>query len=131
VTLCKHVTYYGPQSGDVTLCKHVTYYGPQSGDVTLSKHVTYYCPQSGDVTLSKHVTYYCPQSGDVALSKHVTCYGPQSGFLFYNRITSIKKTSLSTTRGITEQFCGFDPWEPSSVSSMSNGILAHACSMSE
>jgi hypothetical protein len=37
----------------------------------------------------------------------------------------------STTRGITEQFCGFDPWEPSSVSIMSNGILAHVCPMSE
>ena len=48
----------------------------------------------------------------------VTHYGPRSGFRYYNLTTCHKEDSLlSPTWGHTEQFCGFEPWEPSLVPS--------------
>ena len=57
-------------------------------------------------------------AGSVALSRTVTHYGPRSGFPYYNLTTSQKEDSLlSPTWGRAEQFCGFEPWEPSPIPS--------------
>jgi len=51
----------------------------------------------------------------VALSKDVTHYGSRSRFPYYN--PALKGLLLSSTHGRTEELCGFESWESSSVAS--------------
>jgi len=54
----------------------------------------------------------------VALSKHVTHYGPRSVFPYHTMTTPYQRASigsLSSTRGCTEQLCGFESLESAQV----------------
>ena len=65
------------------------------------------------------VECYCARC--VTLSKHLIHYAPRSDFLYYNLSKPFERAFSIRSCGRSEEMCGFEPCEPSSVSSKPQG----------